>query len=80
MEAKTEIFAALLRSCRMLRMANDVDRARAALDVEQDILGLMHRQGLKLPDVSSPVVRRRNRRSAVTLPDSITATTAGGAV
>ena len=56
-------------------MSLDVDVARAALDVEQDLVGQMRSQGLQLPDAPAPAVRRRNRRSAVTA----TAAVAGGA-
>ena len=74
MQAKAEIYAQLVRQCRVLRMAPDVERARAALDVEQELVGQMRTQGLQLPDGALPVVRRRNRRSAVTA-----AVVAGGA-
>lgn len=77
MQAKTEIFAQLIRQCRMLRMAQDVDRARAALDVEQDLVDLMRTKGLQLPDGAVAIVRRRrNRRSSA----EVAAVTAGGAV
>lgn len=76
MDSKAHVFAHLLRQCRMLRMSMDVDVARAALDVEQDLVGQMRSQGLQLPDAPAPAVRRRNRRSAVTV---ATAAVAGGA-
>lgn len=75
MQAKTDVFANLIRQCRVMRHAPDVERARAALDVEQDLVQLMRSQGLQLPDAPAPVVRRRNRRTAVTA----TAAVAGGA-
>ena len=79
MQADVEVYAHLVKQCRMLRMAPNVDKARAALDVEQQLMRLMKTQGLSLPDSPAPAVRRRNRRSAATLPDSMVATTAGGA-
>ena len=76
MQSKTDVFATLIRQCRLMRHVPDVERARAALDVEQDLVQLMRSQGLQLPDAPAPAVRRRNRRSAVTV---ATAAVAGGA-
>lgn len=75
MESKADVFANLIRTCRMMRMAPDVSRARAALDVEQDLMELMRKQGLALPEPATPTRRRRNRRSSA----EIAAVTAGGA-
>ena len=76
MQAKAEIYAQLVKACRVLRMAPDADRARAAIDVELELMDSIRTQGLQLPAGPAPAVRRRNRRSAVTV---ATAAVAGGA-
>jgi hypothetical protein len=74
MQADVAVYAHLVKQCRMLRMSEDVDKARAALDAEQELVRILGKRGLQLPDGALPVVRRRNRRSAVTA-----AVVAGGA-
>jgi hypothetical protein len=74
MQAKTQIYGALIRQCRMMRMSPDVEMARAALDVEQELVGVVRAAGLPLPEPAAPVRRRRNRRSSADA-----AVTAGGA-
>jgi hypothetical protein len=60
MQAKAEIYGQLVRQCRVLRMSPDVDRARAALDVEQELVKTMSALGLPLPE--QPMAARRGRR------------------
>jgi hypothetical protein len=60
MQAKVEVYAMLVRQCRLMRMAPDVDRARASLDVEQELVGLMLEQGMAMPE--TPVRGRTGRR------------------
>jgi len=71
-EHKAEIYAVLVRQCRMYRMSPDVDRARAALDVEQELVGAMASLGLPVPE-QAPVARRGRR------PRQQAAVVAGGA-
>lgn len=75
---KSEIYGHLVRQCRMLRMSSDVNRARAALDVEQELGSLMDRLGLPMPESPVPVRSGRRRRpTPVTTPQPAAVT--GGA-
>lgn len=76
MQAKAELYGVLIRQCRMMRMSADVDRARAALDVEQEISVLMRQAGVEVPE---PATTRRRRRTAQPVVAVVAAESAGRA-
>ena len=76
--SEVEFLRMLKVTCKSVRGGSRLDLVGAASEWEQRINARLAEIGVSPDDVAT-ARRRRNRRSAVTLPDSMVATTAGGA-
>ena len=75
--ATSEIYGLLVRQCRMYRRSPDIERARAALDIEQELVRRMEELGI--PTVPPPDNSRRRRRRRNDNPTTASTQTEGAA-
>lgn len=62
MQARIDVYEALIRTCRMLRQSSDVERVRAVLDVEDDLAKKLVAAGGSVPPTVAELHPGRSAR------------------